>query len=98
MKNRRLIFLVLCAAAAAIVAEALLDYGSGTYAEHGSPTTKLELFCDMFFVPGLFLAMVFMCSLPATHILMYGVAFILLFISFLIAFSFVSRLRRRDDA
>ena len=98
MKNRRLIFLVLCATAVAIIAEVLLDYGSSTHAKHGSPATNLEFFCDMFFVPGLFFAMVFMCSLPATHILMYGVAFIVLFILFLVAFSLVSRQQKRDGA
>jgi len=82
-------------AAAAIVAEVLLAYG--TYAEHGAPVTNIEAFCDLFFLPGLFLAMVFMCSMPVTHVLMYGGAFIELFVLFFIIFSVVQRLWKRVE-
>jgi hypothetical protein len=85
---------MLCAAAAALVAELLL--ASGTHAEHGAPVTGLEAVCDLFFLPGLFLAMVFMCSLPATHVLMYGGAFIELFVLFFCGFWMVRRWRRGD--
>ena len=94
VKSTKFIPLVLYAAAAALVAEVLLALG--TQAEHGAPVTGLEAVCDLFFLPGLFLAMVFMCSLPVTHVLMYGGAFIELFALFFFGFWMVRRLRKGD--
>ena len=94
VKSAKFIPLVLFAAAAALVAEVMLALG--THAEPGAPVTGVEAVCDLFFVPGMFLAMVFMCSLPVTHVLMYGGAFIELFALFFFGSWMVRRLRKGD--
>lgn len=79
--------------AAAIVTAAFVAYGQ--HIEHGAPVTGIEFLADLFFLPGLFLSAVFMLSLPATHVLMYGGAFVELFVLFWIVYLAVGHLWRR---
>ena len=90
MKKTRFPALVLCAVTAAIVTGGFVAYGR--HIPHGAPVTVIEFISDLFFLPGLFLSAVFMLSLPATHILMYGGALVELFILFWILFLVVRHL------
>lgn len=85
---------MLCAVAAAIVTAGFVAYGN--HIEHGAPVTVIEFLSDLFFLPGLFLSAVFMLSLPATHVLMYGGAFVELLVLFWVVFLAVRHLWRRD--
>jgi len=94
MKKISFLALVLCAVTAAIVTGGFVAYGR--HIQHGAPVTAIEFLSDLFFLPGLFLSSVFMLSSPVTHILMYGGAFVELFILFWIVILVVKRLWRRD--
>jgi len=94
MKKSSFLPLAFCVVAAAIVTEGFVVYGK--HIQHGAPVTAIEAVSGLFFLPGLFLSAVFMLSLPATHVFMYGGAFIELFVLFWIIFMVVRRLWRRD--